>query len=104
MLRDDSMDALENSSVKGPMFGAQTQVAAHNTFVFRPMKGREEANLLRSSPIHHGQAADRVSPHQRKAKGRTLTRKRWSSAPYFSASNLKNGMKIKVQEGNQRPA
>jgi hypothetical protein len=42
----DSMDALENSCVKGPMFGAQTQVAAHNTFVFRRMKAREEANLL----------------------------------------------------------
>ena len=66
--RDNSMDALDNSCVKGPIFGAQTQAAAHNTFVFRPRKAREEANLLRSSPIHPGQAADRESPHQRKAK------------------------------------
>lgn len=66
--RDNPMDALDNSCVKGPIFGAQTQAAAHNTFVFRPRKAREEANLLRSSPIHPGQAAGRESPHQRKAK------------------------------------
>jgi hypothetical protein len=46
MLRNDSMDALENSCVKGPNFGAQAQVAAHNRFVFRRMKAREEPNLL----------------------------------------------------------
>jgi hypothetical protein len=98
------MDAFDNSRVKGPIFGAQTQAAAHNTFVFRPRKAREEAIFFDRLLSIMGRRLIEGLLINSKPKGGTLLHKRWSSAPCFSAWNLKNGMMIEVHGGNQRPA